>query len=486
MQNIKPCWKEASVFFAIVIVVVLLYFPILQNGFLSDDYDSLFRIIIEKRILFRGFFRPMIDISFLLNYFITGLSPIGYYIFNLVIHIFNGYMLFRFARRFPLFTRQKQEIFALISCLLFLVYPFHNEAVVWLSGRLSSMAFFWAILCLNIYLSNLKLGTKNFLCILCYLAGLLCYESIFLLPAMLLVIDLGKSTAKKSLILQTLIWLGVALLYLLIRFYFSGTIYGDYGDRLTPGIPLISYFSTVLKVAGRLLLPPYENSRKLMIMFLSLCSLISFLHFYLFKNQQFRNIYLKRYAELLLLLLISLVIPFYFGVSTRTTEGDRLLYFPSCFYCMILSFLIISIFNNSWTRGFAFFVVFALFALFLEKNNRQWIIASGAASDILQSILKSKKESITIINLPDELEGAFVFRNGFRKALRLNNIESSRVIVTNYLNRLDYLKIADTISPVKERNSWFIYPVTRINEQRLDSMKMDVYYWNKKSLQRLF
>ena len=63
----------------------ILYYPILGNTFLSDDYDSLYRLFIEKRILYREYLRPMIDVSFYFNYLISGFSPRGFYVFNIVV-----------------------------------------------------------------------------------------------------------------------------------------------------------------------------------------------------------------------------------------------------------------------------------------------------------------------------------------------------------------------------------------------------------------
>src|ERR1700680_2747105 len=73
----------------------IIYIPVLGNGFLSDDYDSLYRIYIQKRIIFREFLRPMIDISFYFNYLISGLSPRSYYLFNIAVHIINSILVFR-------------------------------------------------------------------------------------------------------------------------------------------------------------------------------------------------------------------------------------------------------------------------------------------------------------------------------------------------------------------------------------------------------
>ena len=84
MQEIQSFRKKTTVIFLFTAVGFVIYFPLLGNGFLSDDYDSLYRIYVQKRILYKEFLRPMIDISFYVNYLISGLSAWSYYLFNML------------------------------------------------------------------------------------------------------------------------------------------------------------------------------------------------------------------------------------------------------------------------------------------------------------------------------------------------------------------------------------------------------------------
>src|SRR5438067_1228373 len=154
MFRLPSLTRHALIFAGLTILAVILYYPILGNTFLSDDYDSLYRIIIEKRILLKEFFRPLIDVSFYLNYLISGMNSRSFYIINLIIHIVNAFLLYRFALKFTLFEEKRQFVFAYLSAVLFLVYPFHNEGVVWLTGRISSMATMFALLGMNLMMEE--------------------------------------------------------------------------------------------------------------------------------------------------------------------------------------------------------------------------------------------------------------------------------------------------------------------------------------------
>ena len=170
------------------VLTFLLYFPVLGNGFLTDDYAALYRLLIEKRVLFEGMVRPLIDISFYFNYLISGLHPFGYYIFNLCIHALSCYMVYRVALDVPVFDDARQRVFALTAGFLFVFYPFHNEGVVWLSGRLSSMAALFGLMAIHFWLTK-KTPWNYVWGVGCWWIGLFAYESILVLPAVVVLLE---------------------------------------------------------------------------------------------------------------------------------------------------------------------------------------------------------------------------------------------------------------------------------------------------------
>lgn len=178
------------------------------------------------------------------------------------------------------------------------------------------------------------------------------------------------------------------------------------------------------------------------------------------------------------------------------------MYFPSCFLCMLIAGSILWIFTSKVYRFITIFSISAYFIYFLELNNFRWVKASRASRAIINCIRNKGPEDIILINLPDELEGAFVFRNGFMKALMINKLDTAGVKIINLLKRTEYLKTGEII-PVQIKDSTIsIYPYVRIvnhsngllqltnsqNNSTLDLRKDRnlVYYWNKTELVRLF
>ncbi len=480
-------------------LVFVLHYSILDNQFLSDDYDSLYRIIIEKTILINGFFRPIIDLSFLVDYKIFGLNASGFYFVNLLIHIANCFLVFLFAKKFIVLKNQDQVHFSLLAAFLFCVYPFHNESVTWLTGRISAIACLFALGALNILFSELPVVKKRFLMALLYLTGLLAYESIFLLPVIFIIFELNTNPGRKALFTSALFWLAIALLYLVLRVVFSGTVYGDYGQRMVEVGGILVHVSTFLKVFGRTLLPPMDNSRLLMILFSVVMSSVLILLIAKRKALDFKNSLYSRPTQLFIGFLVALVLPLLFGISTRTSEGERMLYFPSVFLCMLISYLVLKMVSRPLARGIIISGIGIYFIYFLKENNQLWEKASGAASTIMRSANQNKSAAL-FINMPEEIEGAYVFRNGFKKALVIEGLDTNRIKSVNLLTRDEAMLHKNNIQPLMRGDTLFIYPESRIYKQSakeylMTNSKNDnfaivdtnaVFYWNKIELKKVF
>ena len=84
-----------TLFFFLVTAIVL-FFPVLHRSFASDDFLVLKRVALDRIILIKGFFRPLSDITLYFNYWIGGFNPVGYYLFNIILHGINSFLLFLF------------------------------------------------------------------------------------------------------------------------------------------------------------------------------------------------------------------------------------------------------------------------------------------------------------------------------------------------------------------------------------------------------
>jgi hypothetical protein len=447
------------------VLTFLLYFPVLGNGFLTDDYASLYRLLIEKRVPFVETVRPLIDISFYFNYLISGLHPVSYYIFNLCVHAAACFMVYRVALDLPLFSGRRRFAFAVTAGLLFLFYPFHNEGVVWLSGRLSSMAALCGLLAIHFSLSK-KWPWGTLIAVLCWYIGLFAYESIIVLPGVVLLFEWIKFRDVSRGVRSLAVWIGAGVLWLVVRLFTVGGLLPPYAQGATVRDSIALRF---VKVFGRCFLPPSENSKGLMIGFAFVVVLIGAINILIWRRKLWSWLVLEISFLLALLPAVAL------GVSTRTSEGDRLLYFPSCLLCLLAGAVVTLLLagRRGWWLVFGGYAVAGV--VLITANNRHWMFASRTAEKTL-ALARSRVGRVVLVNVPDEWEGAYIFRNSFNQGLVVNGIDTNRVVVKHFLTRLEYLKIDGKIEPVLQDNLLFIYPSTWI-ELRLDGPR--IYYWDK-------
>ncbi|HEY1870376.1 MAG TPA: hypothetical protein VGG71_04920, partial [Chitinophagaceae bacterium] len=246
------------------------------------------------------------------------------------------------------------------------------------------------------------------------------------------------------------------LIHLKLRSIFAGSILGSYGNGFFHADTLV-YLFNIFKIAGRLILPPTRNSMVLSLIFLIFALTLIWM---LIRNRNKIRVFpMGRELFLLTVMLcVSCIIPLVSGVSTQTSETDRALYFPSVFLGLIFGLLIVFGIKN-YRYQLAIMVLILLYNFyFLEENNRNWKKASGITEDItnkIRNISQTGKKSgqVYFLNIPQEIDGAFVFRQGFDYALKLNKIDSSRFIAVNYLSRQDLQKITQKILPATSKTS---------------------------------
>lgn len=476
-----------------------LYYPVLWNGFITDDYASLYRILVQKEIEHREMLRPWIDISFYFNYLISGLNPFGYYVFNFGIHVLTCFMVYSVALRLWWFSDRGRYAFAWTAGILFLLYPFHNEGVIWLSGRLSSMAALFGLLAIHFYF-GISRPWNFILAALCWITGLFAYESIILLPLIILLMEAPEYYSDRLKLKRAAgAWFGAGVVYLLVRWTLAGSLFPGYGKGILANEKGNGYLIRAMKVLGRCFLPPMEDSKTLMILFTLAVILVIGGHVLIWRK--IRELGRAGWSYVLLwgVILAALVPAIAFGVSTRTSEGDRLLYFPSIFLCLLLSADLFLFIEKKAIRLALLVVIGAASTLYINGNNRRWVLASQTAAGILDTV-KAAPGRVVLVNAPDEWEGAYIFRNNFNPSLVINGIDTNKVIVTHFLMRMEYLGIDGMIKPVRRDSGLFIYPATRIVEEgdrfrvidsatgseRVYDRRRDVlYYWDKIRLKRL-
>ena len=151
------------------IVITVLYSPILNAYFISDDFAFLAYLHFFAQDVLNGqrwgewflggiqgyvFFRPVANVFWVLNYVAFKIDPLGYHLVSVLFHWLASYLVFLLSY---LLTRDR--IAAGIGAVLFAAMSVHAEAVSWVAAvydPICGVFFFASVLFFGLYLQQLR------------------------------------------------------------------------------------------------------------------------------------------------------------------------------------------------------------------------------------------------------------------------------------------------------------------------------------------
>ena len=123
---------------------LLVYFNAVAHPFVHDDvvfvqmnpniarWDNLGDSFLSPGIPFASskivtpYYRPLLEIFYRLQYFVFGMNPAGFHLFNVLLHILNAFLVFLLFVR----LRLKRD-WAFAAALIFLVHPVQSQVCPW-------------------------------------------------------------------------------------------------------------------------------------------------------------------------------------------------------------------------------------------------------------------------------------------------------------------------------------------------------------------
>lgn len=181
----------------ILALTLIAYIPSFNAEFVNWDdgdyamYNPLVRSFSNFEKFFttpvQGNFHPLTMISLAANYAISGSNASSYHIVNVILHLLNTYLVFRFI----MLLSNGNEIAALLSSMLFGLHPMHVESVAWVSERKDVLYSFFFLLGLIYYIKYLNASSYKWfaVAIVFFLLSLLSKPAAIVFPAVLLIID---------------------------------------------------------------------------------------------------------------------------------------------------------------------------------------------------------------------------------------------------------------------------------------------------------
>lgn len=207
---------------AILVLTFLVYFPVFTNGFTNWD-DNIF---VTDNELIRSFstsniinwfsnpfaeqYQPLILLSFAIDYSIDGYNPFVFHLTNLLIHLINTFLVFRFIDL--LF---KNSFVALLTSLFFGIHTLNVESVAWITERknvLFTLFYLWSLICYLKYLDRNEFKYFIF-ALLVFVLALASKGAAVTLPLILVLIDYlyNRPLTKKLVIIEKLPFFALSL-----------------------------------------------------------------------------------------------------------------------------------------------------------------------------------------------------------------------------------------------------------------------------------
>ncbi len=265
MQVLKASVQKHYFLISLMFIMVL-YLPVLYFSSVQMDDIGLVQRLHENYskinffdLFFRGitarYYRPLLEISFYLDYLIWGVSINGYHFGSFLLHNLNACLVYLITLQL-LKPDKNSGLYAVFAMLLFALNPLTCESVAWISGRSDLAGTFFSLLAINFYF--IKNPLRFILTPICIFLGLLCKENaLSVIPIIVLLegfLNFQKNRKITENIKGCLVWAFIVFIPLATYFFFRTNGWEHYSynyiEVSTPfaGSKQINNNSDVLKI----------------------------------------------------------------------------------------------------------------------------------------------------------------------------------------------------------------------------------------------
>ncbi len=439
-------WRQFAILGLFLLAGLIAFSNIINSWFLSDDFAQIGKVLHgDLSVVWGrehgGFFRPLFILSYLIDTTVWGTRPFGFHLTNIVVHSLNAFLTFilslRLLEDLKLDVRIRQTI-AIGAGALFLLHPSHTEAVTWISGRADVLATFFCLASLLSYLAYAQ-SERTLLLVLSlfyFAIGLLAKESAICLPLLVVAVGIFRGAAWDRKTFRRFLaiigcYFSLLLVFVAIRSAFIGSLVGGYGtsqhlnfspawlrDRLLEA--LVRSVSPVLPSQLSWFLFKPLQSRVFIVFALSCAGLVTAAivlrrRWYERSDRREQNRFL---IALVIMFLFALLPVINLRLTLYQTLGERLLYLPTVFSCLLMAYLSAILIRNQKLWLVILICTLGFYSVRLYQTNRSWSEGSRLSRSITDDLANSStRDHVIILNVPDNLRGVPVFHNGLPEAL---------------------------------------------------------------------
>jgi len=294
-----------------------------------------------------GYYRPLITVSYMSDFYFWGLNPVGFHFTNLLFHIVNCCLIYLLAVRFFPASRYP----GVLAAFLFAVHPIHTESVTWIAGRTDVICAFFFLFSFLLYFRPEKYNgrpPRALLLISClsFALALLSKEAALVLPLILLFGERFYMRKKpKTVLRRTFPYWGILIGYLVWRFLIVRVQSGPKAGQALP-VVFLSFFRSFWIYVYKLIWPlnlsvyiqnPYLKTplRPSILVCVSLTLLLIYFMKKLIRSD--RRIIFFIISFLICFLPFSNLIRISAPMDMGFPIAERFLYIPSIFFFLFLS-----------------------------------------------------------------------------------------------------------------------------------------------------
>lgn len=212
-----------------------------------------------------SFYRPIVTLSFAIDYYIWADNPVGFHFVNIVLHILSTILVYLIF-----LSLQPNKTASFLTALLFLVHPLQVESVTYISGRTDLMPIFFMLLSLFLFIPVFYGKDKKYifytLALVSFIMALLSKELSVIFPALLVIVYFSFITKElnwpnvKNITLKIVPFMLFVVGYVLLRSQMV-PFTGAYNFYQEPLGRILSFLKVLLMYWGILLFPYNLRSR---------------------------------------------------------------------------------------------------------------------------------------------------------------------------------------------------------------------------------
>ena len=408
---ISPKWLPVF-----VIAAFCLYWRALSLGLLSDDFVLREWARSDGLGLGQRWFVRPVPLAIWRVLIAATPSATALHAFNVALHGLNAFLVVRLGRM----LHMRRDV-ALVGGFLFLTFPAAPEAVIWASGIQDILLTSFA---LAVVLTTAREGNaliRSAVAVALFGLALGTKESAVCIPA-LVVICRATSTRLK----QRDEWLLYLVLAVAAGAYVAFHMSVGIADNFLV-VPSRYFLKQMVVLAFGTLAAPWQTTtlswqRPVTLVAVSLLTALVAHAFLIWSRADFR---FHRAGRLALWVLAAITPVYsYFFVSPQL-EGSRYLYLAECGWALLVSDLLGLAANRLRQPARWLWISAALCAgmsvVMLEPEIAKWRQAAELRDRVLVAAHRVIEERrcpvVQFMDVPDSLDGAYVFRNGLREAL---------------------------------------------------------------------